>query len=504
MSSEGNFWGGNITAVDFLGALDEAMDLSALGIFNVKKYGALGNGMHNDLADINLVIDDLNAATYGGVLYFPAGNYKIEGAFTSPTKPCKILGSGVSVTTITQYTETDGFFAFSGITGVTIDGINFTYNTAATGGTAFTFTNVTNAFVSNISIGTPYVAIAVDGGNGLFFRGVQTSQVLAQSDCVHLTNNATEVHFTDCVFGTERGSEGVGIHMTACNAVFVTACDVMQFNKGCLIDPVGGTISDWVYNCYFQNTTFDNSDTYGLSAEVNGDAAQTYQMKFANCWFQGSGQVGVYLQPLAGTVTAFNFTNCSMNSNISDGVVVNTGVSHVQLLNCQIGNTASSTVPGDGIILTGTCSDILISGCDIGNTLTFPNTQAYGVVVGADTVTNVQVTGCDLSGNTEPAYVYTTLNASVRFSADVGLNPCSVNDPAFVNVPAPGSSGPYSYTNKSGVDLTCYLEGGTSVVIEIDGVNTNLTKGFFLLPVTSTLGLTYTATHPPTLLAVGN
>src|SRR4051794_31158612 len=52
-------------------------------VFNVKDYGAVGDGTTNDGVAINLAITALNAAA-GGVLYFPHGTYYITGRLTAP------------------------------------------------------------------------------------------------------------------------------------------------------------------------------------------------------------------------------------------------------------------------------------------------------------------------------------------------------------------------------------------------------------------------------------
>lgn len=65
---------------------------SGLPWFNVKDYGATGDGTNDDTAAIALAVAALTAAG-GGVLYFPAGAYKITSGFTL-TVPCMVRGDG--------------------------------------------------------------------------------------------------------------------------------------------------------------------------------------------------------------------------------------------------------------------------------------------------------------------------------------------------------------------------------------------------------------------------
>jgi polygalacturonase len=47
----------------------------ALPVFNVKSYGAVGNGTHNDTPAVNKAVAAANAATGGGIVEVPAGTY---------------------------------------------------------------------------------------------------------------------------------------------------------------------------------------------------------------------------------------------------------------------------------------------------------------------------------------------------------------------------------------------------------------------------------------------
>lgn len=67
--------------------------MSTLGWFNVKDYGATGDGTTDDRTAVNAAIAALNTADKG-VLYFPAGRYKITAGLTTITAGCTVLGDG--------------------------------------------------------------------------------------------------------------------------------------------------------------------------------------------------------------------------------------------------------------------------------------------------------------------------------------------------------------------------------------------------------------------------
>jgi hypothetical protein len=67
--------------------------------FNVRRYGATGDGTTDDTTGVNNAIAALNAAG-GGTLYFPEGTYVVSSALTAITVPATISGEGVGATRI--------------------------------------------------------------------------------------------------------------------------------------------------------------------------------------------------------------------------------------------------------------------------------------------------------------------------------------------------------------------------------------------------------------------
>jgi hypothetical protein len=66
-------------------------------VFNVKDYGAYGNGSNDDAASINAAITAALAATKGGAVYFPAGSYYVGSLITvTATKNIAFIGDGPS------------------------------------------------------------------------------------------------------------------------------------------------------------------------------------------------------------------------------------------------------------------------------------------------------------------------------------------------------------------------------------------------------------------------
>ncbi len=85
-----------------------------LGYFNVKDYGAKGDGSTDDTAAIQAAIDACEAAG-GGIVWFPSGSYKITATLTVQSSGVCPLGASRNSTIIAITGSVDGF-AF-GVTG---------------------------------------------------------------------------------------------------------------------------------------------------------------------------------------------------------------------------------------------------------------------------------------------------------------------------------------------------------------------------------------------------
>lgn len=59
-----------------------------VNVFNVKDYGAVGDGIHDDQEAIQTAVDACDAAG-GGTVVFPPGRYRSGVATISPTTPGK-------------------------------------------------------------------------------------------------------------------------------------------------------------------------------------------------------------------------------------------------------------------------------------------------------------------------------------------------------------------------------------------------------------------------------
>lgn len=89
-----------------------------VGVFNVRHYGATGDGTTDDTAAIQLAIDKAEAAG-GGVVYFPTGTYRCNVTMDSIDIIPSLRGAGTRVSILRSYTAGSPVIHITGVGDVT-------------------------------------------------------------------------------------------------------------------------------------------------------------------------------------------------------------------------------------------------------------------------------------------------------------------------------------------------------------------------------------------------
>ena len=158
----------------------------ASGFFNVMDYGAIGNGVADDTAAFKATII---AATAGGVIYAPAGSYKLTANLDIVwPKLCVLRGDGSKLTTLLDYRTDASVGGLINYNGSSFAGGDNAYMSTWTGG--FTLTRSVNQTVV-----TGDVITTMGTGKGLYLNGVVAG---VYSD-IAARGYETNIYAVDCL-----------------------------------------------------------------------------------------------------------------------------------------------------------------------------------------------------------------------------------------------------------------------------------------------------------------
>lgn len=123
----------------------------AEGVFNVRDFGATGDGATDDTTAIQAALNGLPAD--GGTLFFPAGNYIVSSALTVPVET-QIKGSGSEISQITMAANNTNCLVCTGPGSFVIENMYlFRDSVTYTGtGTALKMTDTAHARIHHMNI----------------------------------------------------------------------------------------------------------------------------------------------------------------------------------------------------------------------------------------------------------------------------------------------------------------------------------------------------------------
>jgi hypothetical protein len=256
-------------------------------VMNVKDYGAKGDGLVDDTSSIQAAVTAIGAAG-GGVLFFPAGEYRVLG-YVLLVSNMEIFGSGA---TIRKSGATSTYCVFIGLSG----------NRLGYGGG-----------VQNISL------------HDLHFRGDLTNSKSLNAMSLH---RASHIRVRDCTF-YETTQNGHVFDLQGCDDVIVEGCEF----RG--IKVVGGRE-------YVENIQLDASVSTGtgfpsvLVAQETFDGIPTKNVTVRDCIFGGI-QVGATFYPSACPLGSHSYVegtyyeNITFENNVVENVIAR-GASYYGML----------------------------------------------------------------------------------------------------------------------------------------------------------------------------
>lgn len=354
--------------------------------FNVKNYGATGDGTTDDTSSINDAIDALVAAG-SGVLYFPAGTYKTTAALTTLSVPCVVRGDGSN--------DYDGNSPISLVT--------------CTSDTANLFTvTADHAKFENIALqnteGNPSAGSAISTQGAFLEQRVDYESIVVHSFYIGIdVQVGAQWSMRDC-FIYDPVLYGVKIR----NTVNADAGDWVISDTEISADSRAATAGIRI-----------ESSGGGKIASVKINMGYPADQKFTN---------GIDVAVTTGIVTVVLLvTNCSIENVTGDGIkVVSTGTGEWKLLNFhgnQFGLYSNNTGKAINIAPTNTGD---VGNIVIANNL-FHTTGTARTAVQLTNVDNVVLVGNVISGF-NGTYTETTSTNVVEIGGDLSAHLADTTD----------------------------------------------------------------------------
>jgi hypothetical protein len=334
------------------------------GAWNVKGYGAVGDGTTDDTTAIQAALAAIPAT--GGVLYFPAGQYKYTGATLTLSKKVTIEGdggvnefnTGIGITTLD----------FNSATGILFD--------VKVSGCSFRNIHIRNTSVSVPSAGA---GILVSGSGGLI-DGSRTTYDGITVDKFYI--------------GIDVRS-GTGHVFDNCLVISPALYGIKLQN---ILAPDGGDHS--ISNCYIYSSDSARTPTSAIRIESGG----------------GVKIVNTKINSLTGHLV--NGIDLAVGANI---VTVD-----LLIANCSIENYSGIGIKGTTNATNSKWSNILITGCQFAPTPVSGSEYAINLTATtAGDFTGVCITGCyGITATSSNPMVFLQKCSNVSFvgNAGVGFN----------------------------------------------------------------------------------
>ncbi|WP_186767986.1 right-handed parallel beta-helix repeat-containing protein [Streptomyces qinzhouensis] len=374
-----------------------------IGVFNVRDYGATGNGTTIDTAAMQSAFDAARQAG-GGTVLIPAGTYAVD-TFLVVYGKTSISAYGATIRSVStgtgllrNFATGDNFPVYAGNSGITVEGGIWDGNAAHAGVGTVTGTTNVMSFIHARDITVRDVVIRnISSSHGIEFNAVDGGRIL----------NSRFEGFKDNSAAQDRGfSESVQLDIARLNSSSIGEFDLTTCR-----------------NILIQGCYFGPSDRLGAAGRAIGshtsDDNRSYDnIQIIGCRIEGAAQEGI---------RAFCWRNCV----IADNIITGTGQTAILLaVSAPDQPTKSHSIVVKGNVIT----DCKTSGIRVmGNT----GNRITGVVVSGNTLHNTSgngihiadAPGANVSGNhidtTSSTGIYAVDSDGVTVNGNTILTPGS-------------------------------------------------------------------------------
>lgn len=255
------------------------------GVYNVKDFGAVGDGVADDTAAINLALAQTNVAL-GGAIYFPRGIYLISSSIVIPHGEILLFGAGKTSSAIRMSAFTVGTILFD-------------------------IQNKSRVHFRDLAVQT-------QGSNQI---GIN----------YYLCNESTII---SCNFKSLGGSlSGSGLVIRCSSGGYnntIVGCDFENFQTGVVLGNIvdGGGVDGVVANQNFYGCKWTSNN-------IGVDLVWCNQILFSGCRWEANATYGIKSNVISLGIAGVCVLNGCFEANLTRHFAYSALVSNSSFLNCQ-------------------------------------------------------------------------------------------------------------------------------------------------------------------------
>lgn len=364
-----------------------AAQSSAGAYWNVKDYGAVGNGTTDDTAAIRNALNAAGAAG-GGIVLFPPGNYLLSSTIQIDT-PVILLGSGEQSTILTTNQSTGDVISVN-IPGVHIRHLRFTAASSVTrtSGAYVNFTATANqSSLEHFEMYKAFVGVNMASGATLYVEKGSTRDSSAAPGSAGIEVSGGNDHYIRNITmdNPDNRQSTYGILISNTGSINIMDCDIIHCTNDLHITH---GFSIYVVNCFFDTAV------NGIWIESPSDSSPIVRCHFIGCWTSShsGGGVTIVNSGLVDTIefighhayhndaNGFNIsggnnvkvTSNSCFQNGQSGIVIGPGAKHCIITGNRVGPTSGAGPNGWGIFIIGGADYLIITNNDTTGNLNVP------------------------------------------------------------------------------------------------------------------------------------
>ena len=444
-------------------------------VFNVKDYGATGDGSTDDKAAIQAAINAVPST--GGTVVFPAGKYKLGSSLTIGATQNAIILQGLAgnaigldnygVRLFRADGDTDPFISITEARSIHIKDMAFIggeYNNGANSKVGVKPNNSEGAIdvtanagcqehvYENLSFYGITQCISLKGLSSSIISNCKFRQipedssggkaVIRLSERVFVDNNGNptgtermdQIRIENCIIDGSPNPSNSSSGSLAANAINSTVTGI-SIDKEVSTVFISDTSVIRCQYCYFINSTWNGNFINFQNAEAERANVDGFSlngvgnfMTLANCFASTCNQNGINI----GTAqdSSIEITNPNVRDNAYHGILINSPTENVSITNPTIGgNSRGNTSYYHGVDVASSTNHVYIAGGKIGGQtedLGGTGSQGYGININGNNHDHIRIIGVDVSGNQQSSGIsWQTSGANVQAASDNFIQFCA-------------------------------------------------------------------------------